>query len=163
MENNFIIRSLKERINNHSFFKHPFLKLMSSKSISFNEARRFALLYYPHILRTRLYQANTLGITPDEKIQSVFADILYDEYGNGDEKNSHMEVYRKLLRSLNYTQNEIENAPIIPEQQEYINTMMEITQGKNWLMAVGASGIAGEWPIPPITKSFYKGYVPYQS
>lgn len=151
------MQELKDRVNNHPFLRHPFLQLMSTQQLTFEQARTFALLYYPHILRTRLYQANALGVTPDEGIQAVLADILYDEYGNGDPSKSHMEVYRKLLRALDFSEEEMANAPITPEQQGYIDTMMRVTQGTDWLAAVGVAGIAGEWPIPPYYRMLLKG------
>lgn len=151
------LQELKERVNAHPFLRHPFLQRFVAQPLTFAQARTFALLYYPHILRTRLYQANTLGITPDERIQAVFADILYDEYGNGDPSKSHMEVYRKLLRALDIGAAEMANPPIIPEMQGYIDTMMRITQGADWLAAVGVAGIAGEWPIPPYYRILLNG------
>lgn len=151
------LQELKDRVNAHPFLRHPFLQRMSTQQLSFEQARTFALLYYPHILRTRLYQANALGVTPDERIQAVLAAILYDEYGNGDPSKSHMEVYRKLLRALDFTEEEMANAPITPEQQGYIDTMMRLTQGTDWLAAVGVAGIAGEWPIPPYYRMLLQG------
>lgn len=151
------LQELKQRVQDHAFLRHPFLQAFASQPLTRAQAKRFALLYYPHILRTRLYQANTLGITPDETIQAVFADILYDEYGNGDSTRSHMAVYRKLLGALDVTAEEIANPPIIPEQQAYIDTMMRITQGSDWLAAVGVAGIAGEWPIPAYYRILLQG------
>lgn len=151
------LEDLKRRVAEHPFLRHPFLHLVSTQAVSREQARRFALLYYPHILRTRLYQANALGVTPDESIQAVLAEILYDEYGNGDSSRSHMAVYRKFMRALDITEEEIANPPIIPEQQGYIDTMMRLTQGTDWLAAVGVAGIAGEWPIPPYYRMLLQG------
>lgn len=151
------LQELKDRVNKHPFLRHPFLQQFSTQALTFQQARTFALLYYPHILNTRLYQANALGVTPDERIQAVLADILYDEYGNGDPSKSHMEVYRKLLRALDFSETDMANAPIIPEQQGYIDTMMRLTQGTDWLAAIGVAGIAGEWPIPPYYQMLLTG------
>jgi len=155
--NTSFMEALKVRVYEHPFLRHPFLQLISTQQVSREQAKRFALLYYPHILRTRLYQANALGVTPDEQIQAVLVRILYDEYGNGDASRSHMEVYRKLLRALDVTPEDMANPPIIPEQQGYIDTMMRVTQGTDWLAAVGVAGIAGEWPIPPYYRMLLKG------
>ncbi len=92
-----------------------------------------------------------------KNIQSVLAEILYDEYGNGNPENSHMAIYRKLLHALGLTDDQINNPPILPEQQAYIDTMMRITQGQDWLAAIGVAGIAGEWPIPPYYTMLLKG------
>jgi pyrroloquinoline-quinone synthase len=151
------LEELKARVAEHPFLRHPFLQMVSTQPVSRQQARTFALLYYPHILRTRLYQACALGVTPDENIQAVMTEILYDEYGNGNSKRSHMEIYRKFMRALGISEEEIANPPITPEQQGYIDTMMRITQGTDWLAAIGVAGIAGEWPIPPYYRMLLKG------
>ena len=149
--------NLKARVMAHPFLKHSFLQRFVAKPLTREQAQRFALLYYPHILRTRLYQACALGVTPDEQIQFVLAQILHDEYGNGDPNRSHMAVYRKCLYALEIPQTQIDHPPIIPEVQSYIDTMMRLSQGSDWLAAVAAVGIAGEWPIPPYYEILLRG------
>jgi pyrroloquinoline-quinone synthase len=61
------------------------------------------------------------------------------------------------MRALEISEAEIANPPITPEQQGYIDTMMRVTQGTDWLAAVGVAGIAGEWPIPPYYRMLLKG------
>ena len=85
------LKNLKEQLLLHPMFDDAFIKKISNlPHFEINRAQKFAELYYPHILRTRLYQANTLGITPDENIQYVLSEILYDEYGQGNLEVSHM-------------------------------------------------------------------------
>jgi pyrroloquinoline-quinone synthase len=143
------LRQLDSEIHAHPFLTDPFMKRMSTPgAISREQARRFAVLYYPHIFRTRLYQANTLGISPDESIQFVLAEILYDEYGNGDKSRSHPAIYRKFMRALEVPQSEYSIEPRFPELVQYIDAMMHLTQSGDWLAAAAAVGIASEWPIP---------------
>ncbi|MGD8408412.1 MAG: iron-containing redox enzyme family protein [Thiohalophilus sp.] len=149
---------LKDTIHQHPFLSNPLVtNLAETKQLSRQQAKRFALLYYPHILRTRLYQANALGITPDEDIQFALSEILYDEYGNGDPQRSHMAVYRKFMRALDISDEEIQNPPVIPELEMYIHTMMRLSQGQDWLAAVAAVGIASEWPIPAYYEKLLRG------
>lgn len=139
----------KSELLHHSLFNDPFLTTISSlKEFDLVKAQRFALLYYPHILRTRLYQANALGICPDEQIQGVLSNILYDEYGLGDMSQSHMQQYRQFIRAVNITPPPAEQLEIIPELNMYISTMMRLTQSENWLSAVAAVGVASEYAIP---------------
>ncbi len=139
----------KEKLLNHPLFTDPYITIISS--VNFFEplkAKKFALLYYPHILRTRLYQANTLGVTPDENVQFVLSEILHDEYGSGDPKHSHAQQYRNFMYALGLQPNELVTQEIIPELEMYISTMMHLTQSNSWLAAVAAVGIASEHPIP---------------
>ena len=53
--------------------------------------------------------------------------------------------------------NSCKSSSVKPEQQAYIDTMMRITQGQDWLAAIGVAGIAGEWPIPPYYTMLLKG------
>lgn len=148
----------KEKLLKHSFFTDAFITTISSlNSFSRDKAKVFARLYYPHILRTRLYQANTLGISPDENIQFALSEILHDEYGLGNIAFSHMEQYRKFMYALDFKQTEIDEQKIIPELQMYINTMMRLTQSEDWLAAVAAVGIASEYPIPKYYQLLLKG------
>lgn len=148
----------KDRLLNHPLFSDELISTISSlKVFELNKAKKFALLYYPHILRTRLYQANTLGITPDENIQFVLSEIIHDEYGSGNLENSHMQLYRKFMFALGLQQEEILVQEIIPELKEYISTMMQLTQGNDWLAAVAAVGIASEHPIPKHYTLLLKG------
>src|SRR5258706_775776 len=95
------LTDLNEEILRHPFLTGLFVRRISTPGgVSRAQAGKFALLYYPHIFRTRLYQANALGISPDENIQFCLADILYDEYGNGDKSKTHPGVYRRLLTAL---------------------------------------------------------------
>jgi pyrroloquinoline-quinone synthase len=143
------LSALSAEILAHPFLTGPLVTRISTPGgVSRAQARKFALLYYPHIFRTRLYQANALGISPDEDMQFCLADILWDEYGNGDKTKTHPGVYRRLLRALDVTEAEYVDAPIFPELAMYIDTMMRLTQSGDWLSAFAAVGVASEWPIP---------------
>lgn len=148
----------KNKLLNHPLFNDKFITTFSSQDpFDCNKAKQFARLYYPHVLRTRLYQANTLGISPDENIQFVLSEILHDEYGLGKLECSHMEQYRKFMYALGFKQEEIEEQEIIPELQMYISSMMQLTQGGDWLAAVAAVGVASEHPIPKYYSLLLKG------
>lgn len=140
-----IVAQLKDEILSHPVLSSPLVTFLENiDQLPRYKAAQFGLMYYPHILRTRLYQANALGITPDENIQFVLADILHDEYGNGRPERSHMAVYRKFLRAVDLSDEDINSAEIIPELQMYIDSMMRLTQSEDWLAAVAAVGVASE-------------------
>ena len=149
---------LDAQIRAHPVLNDPLVQRISTPGgVTRDQARRFALLYYPHIFRTRLYQANALGISPDERIQAVLADILWDEYGNGDTSRTHPAVYRKFLKATGVSESEWSIEPRFPELVLYIESMMRLTQSGDWLAAAAAVGIASEWPIPRLYGDFLKG------
>ena len=146
---------LKQEILHHPFLDGRLVTAFMSRSLTPNQLRRFAELYYPHILRTRLYQANALGICPDEQLQFVLAQILYDEYGNGNPDASHAAQYRRFMRAVGADMSSIDRS--FPELDAYIERMMALTQGKDWLAAIGAVGLASEWPIPEYYRRLLTG------
>lgn len=155
---NTFMSELDREIHAHPFLSSPFVKrLAMPDEISRAQAARFARLYYPHIFRTRLYQANALGISPDERIQFVLSQILHDEYGNGNFERTHPAVYRKFLKACGVPEKQWSIEPAFPELVLYIETMMRLTQNGDWLAAVAAVGIASEWPIPKLYGEFLKG------
>lgn len=148
---------LDREIHAHPFLTDPFVLKLSTPGVTRDQARRFAVAYYPHIFRTRLYQANALGICPDERIQYVLAEILYDEYGEGDFARTHPAVYRKFLKALDVPEAGHSIDPGFPELGMYVDAMMRLTQSGDWLAAAAAVGIASEWPIPALYAAFLKG------
>ena len=149
---------LDREIHGHPFLRSPFVKRLASPGkVSRKQAGRFAALYYPHIFRTRLYQANALGITPDEKVQFVLSQILHDEYGNGNFSRTHPAIYRKFLKALGVPEAQWTLEPAFAELALYVDAMMRLTQSGDWLAAVAAVGIASEWPIPKLYSYFLEG------
>ena len=158
MQGSVYFKRLKEQLLEHALFDDMFIENMTNQAdFKIAKAQKFAELYYPHILRTRLYQANTLGITPDENIQFVLSDILYDEYGLGDAEKSHMQLYRNFMLALDLQIKDASSYCIIPELQMYISTMEQLTRNGDWLTAVAAVGVASEWPIPKYYRLLLKG------
>jgi pyrroloquinoline-quinone synthase len=152
------MHDLNVEIHAHPFLTDPFVKRISTPGgVSRTQARRFAINYYSHIFRTRLYQANALGISPDEDIQFVLAQIIADEYGNGDRTRTHPGVYRKFLKAMDVPEREWTLEPRFPELVLYVETMIRLTQTGDWLAAAAAVGIASEWPIPKLYADFLVG------
>jgi pyrroloquinoline-quinone synthase len=150
--------ALEAEINAHPFLTDPFVQRMSTPGgVTLAQARHFATLYYPHIFRTRLYQASALGIAPDEGLQYVLADIIHDEYGNGDITRTHPAVYRKFMKAVQVPEKDYDTAPRFPELVLYVDAMMRLTQTGDWLAAAAAVGIASEWPVPRLYAAFLQG------
>lgn len=158
LNNQDFLDQQKDKLLCHPLFEDGFIVEISSlKLFEIDKAKKFALLYYPHILRTRLYQASTLGITPDEDIQFVLSEIIHDEYGLGDISRSHMQQYRKFMYALGLNDDQIRHPRIIPELERYIDVMTNLTQSKNWLAAVAAVGVASEHIIPKYYQLLLQG------
>ena len=68
-----------------------------------------------------------------------------------------MENYRKFLSALGLSNADMAGVPLILGPAQYINGMMRMTQGKDWLATVAAVGIASERPIPLMYEKFLAG------
>jgi len=159
MNSDAFYAALEEEILAHPVFQQGFTRRIAEvPELPLAQARRFALAYYPHILRTRRYQAHALGLAEDERVQSALASILADEYGHGEASRSHMEMYRHFLRGVGVPEDEIAQGGLIfPELRLYIDAMMRLTTQGDWLAAAAATGIAMEWPIPYMYRQFLEG------
>jgi len=159
MEARQFLQNVKSQLDTHALFSDRYIQHFESMQIFERpKAQLFAELYYPHILRTRLYQASTLGLVKDERIQFVLAEIVHDEYGLGDEAQSHMQLYRNFMQGIGCEVLAAEHCEIIPELKQYISEMEQLTRNGDWLSAVAAVGIASEWPIPKYYTALLKGF-----
>ena len=159
MEAKQFIQHVKDQLDQHALFSDQLIVHFENMPVFEREkAKTFAELYYPHILRTRLYQASTLGIVQDENIQFVLAEIVHDEYGLGDSSRSHMQLYRNFMQGVGCTLAAALDYPIIPALQDYIHIMEQLTRNGDWLSAIAAVGIASEWPIPKYYTYLLRGF-----
>ncbi len=159
MEAKQFLQNVKDQLDQHALFSDPLIVQFENMSIFDRErAKTFAELYYPHILRTRLYQASTLGIVEDESLQFVLAEIIHDEYGLGDSSQSHMQLYRNFMQGVGCKVAVAQDYPIIPALQDYIHIMEQLTRNGDWLSAIAAVGIASEWPIPKYYSCLLRGF-----
>jgi len=140
---------LEGRVLRSPVLAHPLLVAFGDGEVTWEQARLFGLLYWPHIQRTRLYQAAALSITPHEDLQAAYAAILADEYGHGDATRTHPAIYRRFLRALEWTEPDGDAVELLPALRDYVELHYRLCTS-DWLVAAGAAGLAMEWPIPPM-------------
>jgi pyrroloquinoline-quinone synthase len=99
-----IITTIRTSYARHPGFQHYFWKWFALGDFTEAQLRHFALVYYQHVKRFRLYIAGAITISPAEDLQRVLAENLADEYGvalaGQPLADSHPEMYRKFMRSL---------------------------------------------------------------
>lgn len=99
-----IIGEIRSSYAEHPGFQHEFWRWFAQGSFGATALRRFALAYYQHVRRFRLYIAGALTIAPSEELQAVLAENLADEYGvhlaGQAATDSHPEMFRRFMRSL---------------------------------------------------------------
>ena len=159
-EGEFFLDELEGKLARHRIFAHPLLLAFRRQQLSWPQLRVFAIHYYPHILKTRLHQAMALSVSPWEPVQHVFAAILMDEYGLEKGGDTHPELYRTFLIACGYCADEWSCAPVLDCLERYIRLQERLCTGDP-LVALGAAGVAMEWPIPRIYGDIVQGLRPH--
>ncbi len=150
--------SLHAICDRHSLYDSKLVQyLSSSEQVDLESLRRFASLYYPHVLRTRRYQASALASCPDERVQSALAQIIYDEFGLGDSSRTHPELYRNFLKAIGVSSEEWVSEGQFVEMKLYIDSLSTLDHSESWRFVVGAVGLGGELPIPRLYRGFLTG------
>lgn len=107
-----VLSQIRSSYEHHPGFRHWFWDWFAEADLDQELVNEFALAYYQHVLRFRLYVAGALTIAPSESLQVAFAEILADEYGvhlaNHPPADSHPEMFRSFMRSLGLSESEWE-------------------------------------------------------
>nr|VFK48977.1 MAG: Pyrroloquinoline quinone (PQQ) biosynthesis protein C [Candidatus Kentron sp. TC] len=157
-----IVRTLNELYQNHSLFSRPdgFIGWLGAEERTKEDLKRFALLYYPHVTRTRLFQGALLSLCPTQDTQAAVAAILYDEYGRQHPSERHLVVYERLFADLGLQRPELTDAldAEVLGSRLYAAAMYGIVRQAHWARAYGAVGIGGELPIPALYRPIDSAY-----
>ena len=137
---------------------HPFWSRFREGRLDRAQLRSFALNYYQHVKRTRLYAAAVLSCTPIEGIQVVMTSVLWDEYGNGDPQQSHPEQFRRVLTALELTEADWDHVPELPELAIYTDVHFRLCRDGSFWTGLGVVGVAMELPIPALYDHLIEGF-----
>lgn len=103
-----LLDEIRESYEDHPGFRHWFWDWIARADLDEDAMQKFALFYYEHVLRFRLYVAGALTVAPSEQLQIAFAEILADEYGvhlaGHPAADSHPEMFRKFMASIGLTE-----------------------------------------------------------
>jgi pyrroloquinoline quinone (PQQ) biosynthesis protein C len=125
---------------------HPWRAWLRAEVMTPTQLGRFAAAYGPHVMHTRLYQARALALAPTDALQKALADILNDEYGGDRTGRTHPDQYRRFAHAAGISD---EQFVVLPAHLAY-RTALESLTSHHWATALGAAGLAGEWPIPEL-------------
>ena len=152
-------KGLEKDVMAHPVMTHPFWKRFQKGDLDIAQLRVFALKYYCHVKRTRLYAAAALSRTPFEDVQAAIASILWDEYGNGDSNQTHPEQFRRLLLALDLTESQWDGVREIPELATYVDTHYRLCTKSPFWVGLGVVGVAMELPIPTLYDYLVEGFL----
>jgi pyrroloquinoline quinone (PQQ) biosynthesis protein C len=140
-----VVRQFEAWGETHSLHTHGYLEWLFDKTNDDIEAvKRFceALYVFCHVFHKCLFEI--LANSEDERISRDIVYNLYDEFGSGDPEHGHLELMRRLLRSLGYTNEAIENISLNPGAQEFMDEIARYCREEDSLKAIGLVCIGAE-------------------
>lgn len=152
------LAAAKTEVLGHRVMTHPFWDRFEAGGFSRDGLRRFALHYYAHVLRTRLYDAMVLAQAPSEALQAALASILWDEYGRGDASKTHPEQFRLFLKGVGLREAEWRSIPPLPEFEVYTDVHTRLCRDHDVWIGLGVVGLAMEYPIPALYVKLVGGF-----
>ncbi len=152
------LQAAKTEVLSHPVMTHPFWARFERGEMSSEGLKRFAIHYYHHVLRTRLYDAMVLARATDEALQAALARILWDEYGLGDLDRTHPAQFRRLLKALGLHEADWTAVTLLPEFEAYTDIHTRLCSDADVWVGAGVVGLAMEYPIPPLYKRLVRGF-----
>lgn len=96
----------------------------------------------------------TAALTNDLEAKTILVRNIWEELGEGDPEQSHVEILRTFLSELNVALSEND---ILPETKLYLEKMKSITN-ENFFSALGALGPANEYLLKLEYGKMYQSY-----
>ena len=148
MEPERFIQQLENEVRAHPAVQHPFLKKFSTEPLTLKQIQSFGLQHYQLVKVFVTYMTNLLPKFPDGAGNRYFGPIFNDEFGQWTIFRSHAALYRNFLKALGLEEEAGGRVRLLPERAWFIETHLEITRSKEFLIGLGAIGPAHEFSIP---------------
>lgn len=150
----------------HPGYRHWFWDWFAEADLDSDRLKQFALMYYQHVLRFRLYVAGALTVAPSEELQVAFAEILADEYGvhlaGHPAADSHPEMFRKFMASLGLTEADWSGGTPIPGIKYFFDAHFAMFRGDLVSESLGAVAFGMESTTPYRHSKVLEGIARYE-
>jgi pyrroloquinoline-quinone synthase len=147
-----LIQEIQSTYVDHPGYRHTFWEWFASSDLTIESLREFALLYYEHVRRFRLYIAGAITVAPTECLQTVLSEILADEYGvpivGHPPADSHPEMFRAFMRSIGLTESDWEGNDPLPGIRYFKAMHFALFHGGLTPEAIGAVAFGMESSTP---------------
>lgn len=143
---------LSSRAMAHPMFDHPFVGTMSEGGLAFREARLFAQLYLPHVLRVGLYQVTALANSPSDEV----ADALGGLIAAGGLGPGPARLARRFAGAMGLDLDTLDDGPDEPCLERFVSTHYRLV-ASDPLTSAGCAAFGLMWPIPALHEAFITG------
>ena len=162
-----VLGDIRETYAEHPGYRHWFWDWFAGADLDLPALQQFALMYYEHVLKFRLYVAGALTVAPSEALQVAFAEILADEYGvhlaGHPAADSHPEMFRKFMRSLELTEDDWSGGTPIPGVRYFFEAHFAMFRGGLVSESIGAVAFGMETTTPYRHGKVLEGLAHYES
>ena len=134
------LKDLTKRLQEAPVNRTPFYYKFRDRSLSDEQLRRFAVQYFWFCKNFIRVLVGLIYNTPDseEEVRLELVKTLYSELGYGQKQGIHLNLLRKFTAALNISEQELNEAEIIPEVEQYIRELGEIFLKADYREAIGA-------------------------
>lgn len=130
-------------------------KIAFLKFASVEEVRRICLQYRYFVLRYPDNLALVISKMPKGELKSLLCDILSEEMGMGDVKESHSTWYDSFLRSLGVSENDLKES-LYTENKIILDETTRRCRDESFAHCIGMVGMGGECLCQIYLSQMYK-------
>ncbi|MFB6423860.1 iron-containing redox enzyme family protein [Streptomyces microflavus] len=165
-DNSVTLDEIRNSYTDHPGYQHWFWEWFAQADLDEDLIKQFALMYYQHVLRFRLYIAGALTVAPSEKLQVALSEILADEYGvhlaAHPPADSHPEMFRKFMLSAGLTEADWSDGTPIPGVQYFFDSHFAMFRGELVSESLGAVAFGMETTTPYRHAKVLEGLAKYE-
>ncbi len=167
-----VTAALRKVADQHRLWRHPFLARCKDGAVSGPEIQVLACQMYKFSREFNHLLARILVRCADEGARVAIAENLYEELGEGNERATHPELFRRFTRAIGISDEVLERVPAEPETAHLVDIYLGMAERRGYLAALAAvcfasegivsmlytqlrDGILGAWPVPPEALVFF--------
>jgi pyrroloquinoline-quinone synthase len=128
----------------HRLWQHPFLARCRDGALTEREVQVLACQMYRFSREFNHLLARILVRCGDEGARVAIAENLYEELGEGDERLTHPELFRRFTRAMGIPDDVLERVPPEPETARLVETYLGMADRRGYLAALSAVCFASE-------------------
>ena len=152
--NEFLAMVQDEVHENNARLEHPFVRLLFDGKLTLDQVRGWAKQDFALKKCPTWWNAGRLLNSPSLAIQRQVARSLLEELG--DEGDGHTEMYLRFGTALGVSEDDMNNAPLLPSTILVVDEFMSINRERPVLEALASGSVAGEAINVDFCTSFIK-------
>src|SRR5215472_329776 len=134
-------------LRTHSY-RDPLLDAVRAGRIDRAGMKRWAIQALPFVRNLIDFLSAIYSNCPYTDAQQLLAENIREEQGCGIEGQDHYSLLKKLARSLGATEEEIDQAELLPETVDYIEFCRTVSRERCFIESMTAIGVGIEFFMP---------------